>query len=506
MSKKLFDLIHSMSRSEKRHFSISAAAFKKDGKQAKMYKLLDGWKKYDGTKLKEWASHQNGFENLAVTANDLMSVILRTLRTYHSGRSVESEIRVLLSNIELFIDRGFFEAARKEIQKGFDLCEYHDKPDYALIFLRWNKVVYQVWESSVIEPELIQYHDGYSKQMISQLETNSDYWSSSNLAYHYYRQAINNNDEEAYSKLKEIINSDAYADQSMATTLSAKTMYYAIKILYAQITGSKEEMNGYCRMNIELIKGNREYIRDNPITFLKAQYNLVVSYLDLLQFKEAEAELDSMRQFLVEYDLSSNMQVDMMVFQYTTYLQVRLSNLKGDFTKAVELESVVLLGLEKYSSGLSELFLFKLYYDMSYAFFGNGDYKRALFWINKILQGNVPDWQRGVYHIAILNYMIHYEIGNLDVLISLARSLRRNLLRTESKELDAILKRIVTGMAGIRNVAENKEELHTIILDLQALKTDQLIAGILENLNLVAWLTSKATGKRFAACCLKEAL
>lgn len=504
MSKNLYDLINSMSKSEKRHFAISNQGFKSGGKQMTLYRLFEKQKKYDGNAIRDKARKAGLGSNYAVSCNDLQASIMRSLRSYHASSSFEGKMRRILGNIEVYFTKGFYDQCEKELGKGKKLCDDYERADFGLVLNRWTRLLLKVRKSSVIDPKMVEQLEHEDNDHILKLKNESAYWSSSSLVFHHYREAMIRNDAESLDELKKILNSPIYLDEKYPKTLESKFTFHTVRTMYAQVEGDIEKMNIHSKAFISLMEAQPHMISENPTAYLKGKYNVVVSYMELLQYAEAEQELAELLATKDRFKIRDSEEVELLLFQYGNNLQVRLGNLQGKFGIARTIEQDVLEGVDKHARGLSELSLFKLYYDMSYSMFGDGDYKRALFWINKILQGKVPDWQKDVYHIIILNYLIHYELGNLDVLSSIARSLQRNLLRGSSKTVDGVLAKLLSGTSANKDITENKEATLALCEQFEDLRKTTMGASIIQNIDIVSWLRSKVEKGSFGEHCRRR--
>jgi tetratricopeptide (TPR) repeat protein len=75
-----------------------------------------------------------------------------------------------------------------------------------------------------------------------------------------------------------------------------------------------------------------------------------------------------------------------------------------------------------------------LYFNFSYAYFGNGEYQKSLKWINKLINENYGNVRLDAQCMArIMNIAIHFELGNYELIPSLTRSTNRFLTKVDRK-------------------------------------------------------------------------
>lgn len=97
-------------------------------------------------------------------------------------------------------------------------------------------------------------------------------------------------------------------------------------------------------------------------------------------------------------------------------------------------------GLEQFGKRIKKHHRITFYYLAAYVLFQNGRYDQALKWNNQILNDPKEDVVKEIYYFArILNLLIHYELGNHDLLGSLLLSTpkylksRRAVYKTEKR-------------------------------------------------------------------------
>ena len=109
MSDKLFCLIKSMSKQEKRYFKIFASNNRKNSNYVKLFDFIAKLEEYKDEIVKEKFSKENFISQLHVTKNLLHKLILRSLTVYHAEISEESKIKELLRFVEILYHKGLYD-------------------------------------------------------------------------------------------------------------------------------------------------------------------------------------------------------------------------------------------------------------------------------------------------------------------------------------------------------------------------------------------------------------
>src|SRR5438105_14306340 len=99
-SDDLFRLIKSLKQTEKRYFKLFSSQHKGDKNYLKLFNAIDKQKTYDEEKIKHFFARSTFIKHLAWEKNNLYKLIMKSLRTYHSSTSVNSELMDLIRNAE----------------------------------------------------------------------------------------------------------------------------------------------------------------------------------------------------------------------------------------------------------------------------------------------------------------------------------------------------------------------------------------------------------------------
>ena len=147
----LFQLIHSMSRTEKRYFVLDA---RKSGKMAskylKLFALLNGMETYDEEKLKKRFP-----KHLSTDKAYLYESILRSMRDYMSASSKAIQAKEKLMDARYLYERGLYEQCNQRLQAAKTIAtELEDQ----FTLLEVNKEIYNTLfdSKSAVKPEHLQ--------------------------------------------------------------------------------------------------------------------------------------------------------------------------------------------------------------------------------------------------------------------------------------------------------------------------------------------------------------
>lgn len=89
-SNELFNLIKSLTKSEKRFFKLSSSIQSGEKNYFKLFDYIDDQSEYDEAKLKEHFKTERFIKHLPSEKNHLYKLILKSLRQFHGDQNASS--------------------------------------------------------------------------------------------------------------------------------------------------------------------------------------------------------------------------------------------------------------------------------------------------------------------------------------------------------------------------------------------------------------------------------
>ncbi|HET7153503.1 MAG TPA: hypothetical protein VFJ29_07025, partial [Candidatus Kapabacteria bacterium] len=125
----LFDLIHSLTPSEKRHFKLSSNLQKKENKKyLLLFTALEKLPMYDEKRLRETLKGQSFLKELHVIKAYLFESILKSLRTQRGNDIPVLNIYQLIEDNQILSQRGLRELGEKKLEKAEKLAKKQELP------------------------------------------------------------------------------------------------------------------------------------------------------------------------------------------------------------------------------------------------------------------------------------------------------------------------------------------------------------------------------------------
>ena len=248
----------------------------------------------------------------------------------------------------------------------------------------------------------------------------------------------------------------------------AQWYYLRINSLLANIDDDKSAGLAYCRQMVNLFDDHPGHKNDNFPSYRSALVNFLVASHRLRQYENYPAILSR----LYEIECNSEREKALLFSDSTFYEILYLMNTK-QFDKIVKIIPNVESNIVRYQQLLPESRVLTFYNNIAIACFLCFDYENAHKFVNKVFNFGSELRTDILRSVAMLELLIHFEIGNPTIVTYKSRNLIRELKsRNETAKLEQLtskyLKRI-RGSANRREIRrifqeflETVEKLHAI--------------------------------------------
>ena len=140
MKSDLYELIHSLNKSEKRYFKIEAAKYTSDKNiYLVVYELLEKQRTYNPQALKRALekTHPKAVKRLTTTKNYLYTLILKTLNAYYEDKSSVFEFNKRIQQVEILFFKGLYKQAEKILKQAKKIAVKMGLYPQQLLVLKW---------------------------------------------------------------------------------------------------------------------------------------------------------------------------------------------------------------------------------------------------------------------------------------------------------------------------------------------------------------------------------
>ena len=494
-----------MSKSEKRYFKIFSAQHtaKEEKNYIKIFNVIDKQDVYNENKLLKLFSEEKTTNALHAAKSYLYYLILKALRNYHAGKSTEREIHELLDHIELLYEKQLYKQCLKVLQRVFEIASKTEHFLHLLKIYKWRYKILRETQDVEDLKELLNFAPSEELLLIKQYKNCREYdWLLTEIFITYKETGhIRNKDE---GLIYEAIMSKISGENNKLLSKRAKISSVWISYFNAYIHSDYVQAYYYTKQIIQLIESFPDFEKEYAKMYILTLDNLVlVASKTKKNYEEISAYVAKIRALKGDTDL-----VKEMIFCYSYGMELRYYFITGKFKEGIQSVKKLEAQIAANKKTMNSLFIQNTYQNMIYLYFGAMEYTKALEYVNKFINKEVNARYNIDCDIHIINLIIHYELGNTDLLEYLLKSTYRflykrgRLLQFESHIL-GFMRNVIHSRNAPHNIKEAFKDLKEKLL---LLSEDPFEKRVYEQFDYISWLESKIENRNFADVIREKAI
>jgi hypothetical protein len=487
----LFDLVHSLSKSEKRYIKVQQKKGEKDYLKLMDAILLEPYFDENLFILKQKGA--NFLKNLAVNKRYLYELVLQALDKF-GEKSSENQVFEIYSACLVLIDKGLFKAAYKELNKGILLAEKYELFELQIMLLSLEKRMQssQANKENANRPnsEKIYLKEKYC---LEQLANTNEYWYINNQLSQYQVQFQKIQTAEQNELIQSIVKSPKFNQERLASNYKSRLFYYQANSTYYFMKGEANKAHENNKQFLDFLESKPQFLKLYAERYLATLNNLLIDSFILGKEDVLKEGLDRLENLLNRSEFKTIKNLASRVFRQKYLLLLNWSIRQGAFNEALAWIPTIENGLEAFGKTIEKHHRITFYYLSAYILFITEKYDEALKWNNKIMNDPKEDVVKEIFYFSrVLHVLIHFELSNYDLMDSLLLSTpkylksRRELYKSE-KSLFSLLKKI-------RNsVSESDKQVHYMNFnaELDKLQKDPKENRAFSFIDLKLWVSSR---------------
>lgn len=491
-SNELFDLIKSLSKSEKRFFKLQSSLQSGDKNYVRLFDCIDRMEEYDEEQIKKLFKGEKFIKHLPSEKNHLYKLILKSLRSYYSDTSVSSMLKQEIKNIEILYNKALFDECNKFLVRAKKLAIKYEKFYYHFELINWEKTLLEeAFENGQftidIDALIIE-----EQEVIDKLRNLAEYHVLYSKINYVFRSGGYVRTEENRAIVDEIVNHPLIKGKNTALSKRAATICYYTQGFCNMANGDNETaFEKFTK--VKSILDDAPHLRaDLSKRYVRTKANMINCLIDKKNFEQAREMIAKLRS-LTEEDGFQYTDVQAAIFKNAGLAELELYHHSGDFNSGVVAAEEIMKGLAEYQGKIQKENELSFFYQFSYIYFGAKQYNKALYWINKVLNDNENNLRQDLYSYArLFNLAIHYELNNFDLLEYTIKSTSRYLQKRErdfplEKVIIEYFKKIIKN----QTPTDRKKQLELFRNELVELLKEPENEVVNKYFDFVKWIDSK---------------
>jgi hypothetical protein len=496
-NKNLYNLVNSLSRTEKGYFRKYAKRHIMGRKNIylRLFEEVNKCKKvenYDERAIRDRLKKYSRIKNFPVLKSYLYGMILKSMRAYNSDNNIEMLVHNHLEDCRFLFSKNLLQESFDALKKAKKIAARFDKFDMLYSIIKKERQI--VKKSEPANVELIEKVNNELIETAEMIKNNSDYIylnDKTNSLFNRYGAA----DSKVLKGIfGEILNSELLQDEKSAKTFYSLLYFYQIHSYYNFITRRYNvALSYFIKMNV-LYERNPDMIIENP-----RNYALIVqNCMDVCYILKSEEDYNYyLNKFTGimnnnAWKIPDNLKIYISSRSYIH--ELRRYTDKGDFNENKPEIKTLRKNFEDNVNTIRQEEKIILTFQFVTYYFGCGNYTESLRWLNMII--NKEDELRRDLRIQcrLLFLIIHFELGNFDLLEYAVKSTYRYLLKY--KTLWGIEPLIIFFLKKLVSVSTNREMRELFIEIKHKLQPHKELLGDYA-FNYLAWIESRISGIKY---------
>ena len=488
----VFQLIKSLTRSEKRHFRLFAnrQGSTEGLKFLQLFDALDTAAHYDDERILAQAPAIKKVQLANLKAN-LYRQLLASLRMYHAGQNQDIQLREQLDFARVLYNRGLYQQSLRMLERTKHAAQQAGISHIALQALDFEKLI----EAQYITRSLRGRAEHLSNEALALVEHVSREHVLSNLSlrmYGFYLKIGFARNQTDYERITEFFRLALAGVDMRGAHFFEELYYYQAHVWYYTITQNFLACYRYAQKWVDLFERHPLMREQQTMLYLKGLHNLLVTSYNLLYYSKFNEVLATLEAFANDPERRSNPNTEMLLFLYIYTNRLNDYFMRGRFTEGLQIIPPLLANLAQFQSQLDPHRLMVFYYKIASLYFGSGDFNKAIEYLTKVIQFRDSALREDIQCFArILNLIAHYEAGRDESLDYQVKSVYRFLGKMNDQQ-----QMQVAIFQFLRTVGElNPRELKNAFIQLKdqlvAIAADPFERRPLMYLDIVSWLESK---------------
>ncbi|MEL7427474.1 MAG: hypothetical protein AAFN81_31075 [Bacteroidota bacterium] len=482
----LFYLIKSLSKSEKRYFTLDAQkSGRKNSRYLALFQAINQQEEYSELPLKREFG-----KKLADDKARLYEAILRAMRDYQSKKSYKTRIKELLTDAKILFERKLLEQAENRLEEAKSLAlELDDHLSVLEINLRQRDLIKRYLDKNYSEriKELIVEKEKHIQLLQQEMWLHDSYDLLSIDVLRYPQRLAEEEINKITSDYQQVLALDAQEIDSF----HAKWRLHRFLALYFRLKGEENNVYDQFQETINTWRNQEKLISENFALYVGDFSNLLSA-----TFRKPEL-LNTLPQLLEELKAheAPNYQGKTILFErISIYELIYLLNTPAESIDQ-PLEDLA-KGLKAYE--ISPSSRLNVHFNAILLLFLNDRFDECLNWLSRLrpLLKKSQDLRRDIHEVSrIIHLLAIYCLGDFELIENTIRSVNRYFARLPKSNLKGFNKLITSTIQYLQKSSSIRQE-REILQDLKK-KIDELERPILAGLDEITllWIESQVQDK-----------
>ena len=418
-SEKLFNLIKNLTSTEKRYIKVFFSKSQvSNEKYILLFNEIDRQTELNEVKLQR-ATYQKekvDGKKFSELKNYLYQTILKILQEFDKETTIDYRLQTMLGNVRVLYRRAMYEECHDQIARIRKIAETYERFETLIELLRLEKQIAHTKGDINFFLNSLQNAVNQELEYYKKIENITFYKNTFYEVYATIRRQGLLGREKMLATLSATMGKKEMKSDKKALSKTAKILFYRSRSIYAYALLENEKFYADSKELLILMQSYEEYMHEETSEYISALNNFIASCFALNRFDEAAAMLENLRNVTPR---TSDDKVKIHRQYYQSKLQWCINT--ASFEEGMKVIKEREKEKEKFDN--QELIHSGFYYPYFYISFGAGEYTLANGYLNEWLGATKTTDRQDLQLMArLLNLILHFEMGNTELIESLLRT------------------------------------------------------------------------------------
>ena len=426
---ELFDLIKSLSKSEKRFFKLTVSSEEHASLISKLFDELEKAIEPDASKLSKFIKQKHK----TLTLKDLIllayEVVLKSQRTFYaesiSGYLIKDEI----SNLRNLFDKAQYKQCRKMLNKLKEEAYEEEGYNFILEIISIEKQLLDIenkfGNTSKSLDDLIK----EEQTLIDKSKDIGEYAQAFSKLNYQVRQNMVVKTSKEFETYDKLLNSPLFKNRDKCSSKKAEVLYHHSRALCFSKKRDNAMRQKEFKSMVDLMDKNSFLINEYPKRYLSGINNILSVEIEQAHYATAEKLIEEFIK-LKNHPAFNTTDLQLKIFTSTTNAQLLIYTDGGRTDKALPIVKHINEQIALFKDKINKEEVLIFYYNFTSLFIYSQKYEEASKYLNLLLSENDTHLRQDIQCFSRLqNIILHYElhkIPELKYLIKTARDFYKN--------------------------------------------------------------------------------
>ena len=491
----IFLLIKSLTKAEKRNFKLYVNRLNNadDTKFIQVFNIIDKQNEYNEAlilkKLKVTSA------KLANVKNHLYKQLLISLRLTSSHNDIDINLREHIDYAKILYNKGLYKQSLKILRKIKSQCYKFRRHTILYDILNFERIIESQYITGGYESKATEIIKE-SNLIYSKLDNENKFANLSIELYGLYLKLGHIRNEKDLFMINNFIKNKLICENEQALNFNEKLYFFQAKGWYNIITNNFLEYYKYSRKWVDLFINYPDMKVCMPETYIKGLNNVLTSLFYANHYTYFIKYFNLLEEFITLKEIKFNTNVNVLYYLFSSVHKINIYYMRGTYSEGVKIVPEIEKNIALFDKNIDSHRKLVLYYKIACLYFGNGDYKNSIKYLNKVINTKSGTLRTDIHCFArILNLISHFEQKNHDYLDYQIKSTYRFLAKMNDLNKAQLLTLKFLRKLSFITPDQLKDNFKKLLQDMLALRNDRFEKRFFLYLDSISWLESKITNK-----------